>query len=877
MGSCNTRSGTDSFSYAESFYPAENMVQNRFDFDGYTDYWHTTSQVWTRYGNLFKTTSSSPEPAIIRSKFDIAEDLGMRGLFLQEGFVNELINAPFIILEEPQLNTIEDSLAHGNVLVITDAGSEVNRALEKKYPHDNRLQRFINERTSYNERVEAIVLTNGNRKLFVVTSTVAVQRNQLKELLLNTLKVLKDFDLHRGWFGVQTLLNSVTCTPGHPLEVIGKGMNEGNSWFVFSGYMDFLSKQELQHWMEKAKLPVITDVGFATGHYPNIFGCNDYDGLQVQSLFTYESWARYARSKNGYAFRQVYDVKADASGIAYDGYIAKEGNKEQIDGDSFPFVSETGNLESGAVPSMVLFTKKDELFTRQKLWESILDRRGVAILEKGKMMGPALYRKALGLLLLDRVFLEEYFGDRINIEAGTEGYQLQVTIKNTYAHEVSGNMVIAVPPELRLLSDSVTTVNIPPGAAKTLTFALAPGADAMNRATPIAVHYRWGSKEKTVLAMLDMPPAISVHQLLYGHTPVVKYPVTIHNFTSDTSFPVEIEVMDNNKTATPVFKTSRVSSTATGAFAEMLFDLQLLPGHYFVKVKALGVECISQLGVGSQSGVASVKEVDFNNDGINEYVMENDSVKATLLTTGARIIEYIVKPKNENVLFKLWPDKPVDDRRPFRKREFYPYGGFEDFLGQPSIETNEDYTAEVIRSDGDYVQVKMTADYYGNKLEKIFTLYGNSPLLEVRFALTFRNPELNMLGPQPILSIGKTHGPEDQYIFPEPGGLSRYSMDPDKYYGRIFFLKEGWNAGYDTKEHISFIGAFPVEQPLFLHMWMNHPSNPGSMYFYTELQPWTRIFQKTVTYFSYYLWAASAPWEQGVQSLRERNLVTVRR
>jgi len=25
------------------------------------------------------------------------------------------------------------------------------------------------------------------------------------------------------------------------------------------------------------------------------------------------------------------------------------------------------------------------------------------------------------------------------------------------------------------------------------------------------------------------------------------------------------------------------------------------------------------------------------------------------------------------------------------------------------------------------------ADYYGNHLKKIFTLYGNSPLLEVRF------------------------------------------------------------------------------------------------------------------------------------------------
>ena len=43
-----------------------------------------------------------------------------------------------------------------------------------------------------------------------------------------------------------------------------------------------------------------------------------------------------------------------------------------------------------------------------------MDRREVAVLGNGKMMGPELYRKSLELLLLDRVFLEEYFGDRIN-------------------------------------------------------------------------------------------------------------------------------------------------------------------------------------------------------------------------------------------------------------------------------------------------------------------------------------------------------------------------------------------------------------------------------------------------------------------------------
>ena len=46
-----------------------------------------------------------------------------------------------------------------------------------------------------------------------------------------------------------------------------------------------------------------------------------------------------------------------------------------------------------------------------------MDRREVGVLGTGKMMGPALYRNALELLLLDRVFLEEYFGDRVSLEA----------------------------------------------------------------------------------------------------------------------------------------------------------------------------------------------------------------------------------------------------------------------------------------------------------------------------------------------------------------------------------------------------------------------------------------------------------------------------
>ncbi len=78
-------------------------------------------------------------------------------------------------------------------------------------------------------------------------------------------------------------------------------------------------------------------------------------------------------------------------------------------------------------------------------------------------------------------------------------------------------------------------------------------------------------------------------------------------------------------------------------FEDMIFELELPAGHYSVKVSALGLDYTSQLGVGLAKGAPRVYETDLNGDGINEYRMENDSVQITLLTTGARVIEYTCK------------------------------------------------------------------------------------------------------------------------------------------------------------------------------------------------------------------------------------------
>jgi hypothetical protein len=824
----------------------ENAVTTEYQFNGYTNYWHDTYSNRHRYGNLFKMVAPDVSKTILQSKLDVAEDMGVPGLIMQEGFINGLLSDPYTEMDQPGLADLESGVIKGNVLLFVDPETETGKAVTSKLTDDYLWPEKLKSHqygAADLKRADAFYLENGDRIIFVVCSSDEHTRMELKRLIDITKKTILEYDLYKGWFGAETLLKSVTCTDGHPLEVIGAGMSEGNSWFVFSGYMDFLAKDELDKWISQVDLPVVTDVGF----WP-VYGCRDYDGLQVQSMFTKESWIDFAHEKGGYVFRQVWDTLADP--LNYDGYLAIEGNKEHIDNEDVPFILSTGRLDDHALSGMVLFIEKDKQLTRESMWDAILARREVGVLEQGKMMGPAKYRNPLQMLLLDRIFLEEYFNDDISLQADVIGYDLQVTIRNNTLEAISGDLAVTLPSTMKIKEYVGQSFNLPAGGVKNIYMKLEPTAESMDNTNPVAVHLSWDGRRKSTLAMLDLPQVISVHRLLYAHAPKVSYPVTIHNFTDKSSFPVKVELADADNEKKIVYKTSQDCMTPQGSFKDMLFELEAPAGNYKVKVSALGVEYTSQLGVGKAKGKPYVYALDLNSDGVDEYRMENDSVQVTLLATGARVIEYIVKSRNDNVLFKLWPKKAIDDKRPFRKRGYYPYGGFEDFLGQGSMETHQVYDAEIVEEEGGYVRVRMWTDYFGNRLEKTFTLYGNSPLLEVRFALTFKNPEANVLGPQPILELGKRHWTEDVFTIPELDGLHEYRMKPEIYYGRLFFMKEGWNAAYDTKEDITYIGVFPVDQPLFLHMWLNHPRNNDAHHYYAEFQPWTPIYQKSTMYFT---------------------------
>jgi hypothetical protein len=870
----------EDFKAATNFLAGIRPILTSGQFNGYTNYWHSLYWTWHQYGNLYQISVPDVLKSFLQSKVDISEELGLPGLWLDEGFLDGLLSAPYQELDAPTLAGIEKALSESkqNLLIhaglSSGAGMWIEKAVRLAPPAWDMLKSHQAKAEDFH-RVRASVLENGTRRLFVVLTDDPQSAARMKKLIRDVVDVASHYDMHRGWFATGTLLHSVTCFPGHPLEVIAKGMSQGNDWFTFNGYMDFLLQNELPEWLSKVGLDIVADVGTgkATHSLSTLgFGCSNWDGLKIQDTPSEEEWIKFVKERGGYMFRPVFSPECDR--YKYDGYIAVEGNKKQIDNEDVPFILPTGFIREDAPPCMVLFTDKGTPFSREAMYKAILERREMGVLPQGKMLGPGRFRNALQMLLLDRRHLENTFGDQIQIQTEINGYVLSVSVANLRGIPVSGTIVVKAAPELGIQGDLRAPVTVS-RSNQGRTYRIQPTLAAMGKTNPILIQFEWEGRTKQALAILDLPRAISAHQLLYGQSPEVVYPVSLHNFSDEYNIPVTVKVFRKGESNRRAYETKRNCQIPPGGFLETTFQLPLSPGSYQVCVQALGTENWSQLGVEAAAGGPKAYVLDLNEDGLNEYRLENDKVRVTLLAIGARVIEYIVKEKNDNIFFKLWPEKERStDKRPFRDRGFYPYGGFEDFLGQASMETHKVYQAELVKSSGPFVQVKMTADYYGNKLEKIFTLYGDSPLVEVRFALNFQNPEANMLGPQPILELGRRHWTEDVFVVPGLNGLEEYRMRPEEYFGKVIFLKEGWNAGYDTAEDIAFVGAFPVGEPEFLHMWMNHPSNGESNHYYAEFQPWVPIYQKTVRYFSYYLWGAAGPWEKGLEELKRRNLVT---
>ena len=844
---------------------------------GYTNWWNSDySQQW-RCGSLSKVRVPDAAKILEQRRIDMATELGIPFLQMQEGFLLGLLGEKYGILDNPSEKELNAALDKNKaVLVFAPRDSKLGGKLDKKAPEYKFKAPSYQLHGGVKDPLKAFVLKKGKKHIYAAVGKpedLAV----LKDVLEQTQEIADRYDMKRGWFGVHTDIRTVTCSAMTPIETMALGMNEGNSWFVFSGEYERLVKEELERWISESDSGVQAAVGTHS-----LYDCSNWDGFQEQLLRDNQyEYAKERDARGGYLFRPIQDW-GDYSGTGteiYDGYFASGGNAEIVDTCSMPFVINNGNAINGATNPMVLFTPKGELFSREAMWAAIMDRREVAIesaLEEFAVMGDASFRRPVQLMLAERAYIENYFGDQVGITARVEGTTLKVAFENFGRKAVSGTVDITLPPTVGFAGSVPEKLRIKPGATKEISVELEPTSAAMGRRSAITIGFDWGASSKKVLAEMDMPQAVATHKLLYGSTSCCVFPVSVYNFTGERKVAVKVAVSPADAPEKVTFEAERSVQLAKASADTLLFDLQLPAGSYTVTTSAMGASAVTQLGIGECEKAVSLRREDVNGDGIDEIIMENSCVRVMLLAIGARVIEYYVKDRDDNVFFKNWPNEPYDPERPYRKRNFWPFGGFEDFLGQASVETHEVYDTEVVCDGGEYAEVRMKADYWGNTIEKTFTLYGDTPLLGIRFALNMVNPEFNVLGPQPILEVGAAHDEQDRTIVPEADGLHEYVMERADYWGKFLFPVEGWNADYDTMEDVYFLGAFPVEQPFTLHMWHNHPRNRDTRFYYCELQPWMEIFRGNTTYFSYYMWAAGGPWEEGLEALRSRNLITVK-
>src|SRR5690625_1696254 len=73
----------DGFKYRGAPHSFEEpAIEDNHQFNNYTTHWLNDYQRWYRYGNLFKMSIPDIQKTLLQSKINLAEDMGLPGLFL---------------------------------------------------------------------------------------------------------------------------------------------------------------------------------------------------------------------------------------------------------------------------------------------------------------------------------------------------------------------------------------------------------------------------------------------------------------------------------------------------------------------------------------------------------------------------------------------------------------------------------------------------------------------------------------------------------------------------------------------------------------------------------------------------------------------------
>ncbi|OPZ70397.1 MAG: hypothetical protein BWY83_01659 [bacterium ADurb.Bin478] len=844
--------------HADVAYTAKTL---KYDFKGYTSRWEEFSWKWFCSRGVFQTAQPDIQSLLLRMEKDIANQLLLEELWIQPGFLSLIEKKNPVVLRSPSRSDVQQALLQRDVFVVISHRDPVAGELLEKLPEELTFRRN-----------KAFVLHWGNRLLFVSAGYTPVETERLYGYLQAAVDMIRRYTIYKGWMGVHT--NDYLITPAvrtNPYELINKALQVGCSWMAVSGYNDFMLSNGVNQALAELRFPFI----FMPGQYGSggvMYGMEHYPEVQDNTVASCLDWCK---KNQGYYFSTLPGDEAFAD--EYHGYVVKSAaDQEAVEKLAKPFITNAETIERSTPPALLLFLEKNEPLAPASIMRAILARRNAAVFENGAVLALKELLNPLRILILEQEHLSRTFMDFVSLDAQMEQNRLLVTLHNSSESTLQGRIRLHLPPGVTVVEHAdETAVSLNAQESRLLTFTLNSSAVACGKDNPVAVRCFGDFGAVAAMTHWDLPHRAELHPLILDLPGPVDYPITLWNSSAVNPFTSELTVTEV-KTGKRVHAETLVENLAPWQKKIIKRKIALPQGDYEAVVAASGDTVRGHIAVRRFKGKATVREEDLNQDGVPEIVLENQKVKATILLTGGRIIEYIIKSRNENLLFKLWPQTPPWHDEPRGALAFYPYGGLEEFIGYPYIAGKIIYEYKVVQASGNFVRVELWANIHGSKIAKTVTLPAESQVLEVRYSLNEMDPSLHVIGINPLIEIGPSTGPEDDYIFPEKTLVHR-SPVLDRYYGAACFLEEGWAVGYDTRMDVSLLIGYPVNDAIYLHMWNNHPDNTPTPYYYTELQPWLAIKPLTTTYFSYYLLGCDGPWPAALEAFKKLGLVTKKR
>ena len=164
----------------------QEAIKREVQFNGYTNHWQNKFNEEFRFGNLFKVARTQVEKTFMQGKVDLATDMGVPGLLMEEGFITGLLSDKPLVLKEPGLDELKEALSKGDVLAYLDPSKEAGEKVTTMLPEDWEWPYMLGS-YQYGEpglqRVDLFTIEKEGNTLYVVSTGDPDTRNAAMNLI----------------------------------------------------------------------------------------------------------------------------------------------------------------------------------------------------------------------------------------------------------------------------------------------------------------------------------------------------------------------------------------------------------------------------------------------------------------------------------------------------------------------------------------------------------------------------------------------------------------------------------------------------------------------------------------------------------------------